>query len=161
MRRFAEDTSISVGRSRGDIDDLLRAWGCKSLQWGDDFEHGRARLEFQWEREGVRYIARFDVKLPDEATLKKRARHATSGQFLPSKYEDLKARIGRQEHRVLLLWLKAAFNAVEAGIVDPAAIFLPFLVGNDGRTVADVALPRMRELLGGSASRLLGDGSLP
>lgn len=35
MRRYAEDTSVSVGRSRGDIDDLLRAWGCTALQWGE------------------------------------------------------------------------------------------------------------------------------
>jgi hypothetical protein len=155
VRRFAEDTSVSVGRSRGEIDDLLRSWGCTALQWGDHFEEGRARLEFTWKRDGCTYLARFEVKLPDDKTLRGRARHATNGDFLPSKYEKLKANAGRQEHRVLLLWLKAAFNAVEAGLVDPATIFLPFLVGADGRTVADVALPRMRELLTGTADRLL------
>jgi hypothetical protein len=37
-------------------------------------------------------------------------------------------------------------------------LFLPWLVGKDGRTVAEVARPRLHELLQGSASRLLGDG---
>ncbi len=27
MRRFAENTDVSVGKSRGEIDDLLRRWG--------------------------------------------------------------------------------------------------------------------------------------
>lgn len=69
----------------------------------------------------------------------------------------LRERAGRHEHRVLLLWLKAALNAVEAGLVDPASIFLSFLVGRDGRTVADVALPKLPSLIGGPAGLLLED----
>ena len=56
-----------------------------------------------------------------------------------------------------MLWLKAALNAVEAKLVDPAAIFLPFLVGTDGRTFADVALPKLPKLMNGSAGLLLED----
>jgi hypothetical protein len=62
------------------------------------------------------------------------------------------------EHRVLLLWIKAAFNAVEAGIVTAEQIFLPFLEGADGKTVSEIAIPRMAELTRGSAGRLLTAG---
>ena len=69
---------------------------------------------------------------------------------------DQAARAG---HRVLLLWIKAALNAVAAGLLTAEEVFLPHMEGSDGRTVAEVALPRLRDLLTGApASRLLPQG---
>ncbi len=155
MRLFAEDTTVSVGRSRGEIDDLLRGWGCGAIQWFDDFENGRIELTFRWKREDLVYLARFAVALPSDDQLKKKALDGRSGRFSPIKLDKMRAARGRWEHRVLLLWLKASLNAVEAGIIDPAALFLPFLVGKNGQTVAETALPRLKELLIASADRLL------
>lgn len=101
------------------------------------------------------YLARFKVNLPDDAAIKKDAIDGRSGGFSPSKYQKMIAARGRQEHRILLLWLKAALNAVEAGIIDPALLFLPWLVGRNGKTFGDVALPRLPELLLHDAGRLL------
>lgn len=160
MKRYAAETDVSIGRSRGEIEDLLRTWKCSSIGWLDEFEIGRMTLQFQWKHEGVAYLARFTVKLPDDATLRKRSCHASQGYFLESKYDRMKQNNGRQEMRTLLIFLKGALNAVEAGILDPACVFLPFLVGHDGRTVAEVAIPRLRELLTSSADRLLlGEGA--
>lgn len=155
MKRYAEETSVSIGKSRGEIEDLLRSWRCSSIGWLDEFEQGRMTLQFMWRHQDVAYHARFTLTLPNDETLRKRARHATQGYFVESKYDRLKLHNGRQEMRTLLIFLKGALNAVEAGILDPAAVFLPFLVGQDGRTVAEAALPRMRELLISSADRLL------
>ena len=52
MRRYAQDTSVSVGKSRGEIDELLRDWGCEAIRWSDDYRAGRVRLEFLWVRDG-------------------------------------------------------------------------------------------------------------
>jgi hypothetical protein len=57
--------------------------------------------------------------------------------------------------RVLLLWLKAALNAVDSGLIDVETIFLPFLEDRNGKTIAEIALPRLGVLLEGSAARLL------
>lgn len=158
-RRYAEDTAVSVEKSRFEIKELLVQWGCSGIGWMDDFNTGLARLQFRWSRDEVVYVAQFDIRLPDDEALKKKARHATSLRFLPAKFETLRGARGRSEHRVMFLWIKAALNAVEAGIIDPATIFLPFLVGRDGRTFAEAALPRLPELLQlPSADRLLGDG---
>lgn len=152
MRRFAEDTSVPVARSRAAIDALLRDWGCTGLGWSDDFDAQRAALRFRWTHEGVEYLARFVVQLPDDAALKKtmRASYPTRKQL-----DDYREQRARQAYRVLLLWIKAALNAVDAGLVSAASVFLPWLEGADGRTVAEVALPRLTQLLQGSATRLL------
>lgn len=159
MRRFADDTAVPVSRSRGEIDRLLREWGARGLQWTDDWEHGRVALKFLWRAgDGKDYLARFSVALPTDDELREEARHGGRGKFLPGKFERLAEGRGRQEHRLLGLWLKAALNAVESGIVSAETLFLPFLEDRQGRTVAEIAIPRLGQLLEGGAARLLGDG---
>ena len=158
MRRYAQDTQVAVGKSRSEIDSLLRAWGCSQCQWSDDWSGGRVQLRFVFERSKVSYLARFDLKLPDRKALEKDAVDGRSGLPSERKLEKLLADRGRVEHRLLLLWLKAALNAVEQGLVAAETIFLPFLEGKDGATVAEVALPQLEALTRGSASRLLPAG---
>lgn len=155
MKRFAENTTVSVGKTRGDIYALLSDWGISNIGFLDHFDEGKAELQFVWKRDDVKYAARFTIKLPTDKELEERAYHATQHYFLDSKFQKLKAMRGQQEHRVLYLWIKAALNAVETGIVSAEAIFLPFIVGKDGQTVAEAMLPRMSELLSVSPDTLL------
>lgn len=150
---------MAVAKSRSQIDALLCDWGCSQIQWSDDYKEGRAMLQFLWERDELSYLARFVLQLPDEETLREEAKHATQGYVLDAKLERLRKGRGRTEHRMLLLWIKAALNAVEAGIIEPETVFLPWLVGQDGKTVAEVALPRLERLLSGNATTLLGAGT--
>jgi len=160
--RYATTTTVNTAKSRGAIDHLLRRWGCHQIMWADDFREGRVLLRFVWEHEGTQYIARFPLKIPTDDELRKRARHATSGAFLQSKYDDLSKRRGWAEHRQLLLWLRATFNAVESGIIEPACVFLPFLEDSQGVTFSERVLPQLPKLLdrGGAANLIpqLGDG---
>lgn len=155
MRRYAETTSVPVNKSRGEIDGLLRKWGCDGIRWTDQFRDGVVQLEFLWAHAGDQYLARFAIKLPTDEELSANSGDGRSGKFSQAKFQKLQDARGRQEHRVLLLWLKAALNAVEAGIVSAEELFLPFLVGTDGRRVSDVALPRLPQLLGNGAQALL------
>lgn len=103
-------------------------------------------------------MARLNVKLPTDDDLMKNAvdgRDPSGKTISGNKLEKLRQTCGQSEHRILLLWLKAAFNAIEAGIMTAEALFLPFLEGKDGRTVAEVAIPQMANLLSGGAGRLL------
>lgn len=155
MRRFAQDTAVPISRSRGEIDKLLRDWGATGIQWTDEFDKDRVTLQFIWPKEEHSYMARFSVVLPGRKDLEADAVDGRSGQVSERKMEMLLDARGKAEHRLLLLWLKAALNAVEAGIVEAEAIFLPFLVGADGRTVAQVALPRLAQLVTEDAGKLL------
>jgi hypothetical protein len=154
--RFAEDTSVPVAKSRGEIDRLLREWGAKGIQWSDDFEHDTSVLRFVWRFEDLDYLARFTVRLPGRAELEEHAIDGRTGRVSERKLEALLDARGKREHRLLLLWLKAALNAVEAGLVTAETLFLPFLEGRDGQTVGEIAVPRLTELTSGSAIKLLG-----
>lgn len=156
MTQYANTTTVSVTKSRGQIDALLRDWGCDGIRWTDQFATGLVRLEFIWSPGDMSYGARFSLQLPDDVEIRARARHGRTREFLPVKYEALKRTRGQSEHRILLLWLKAAFNAVEAGIVTAETLFLPFLVDANGQTIAEVALPRLSLMLSGGAEQLLG-----
>jgi hypothetical protein len=155
MRRYAENTQVPISRSRAEIDDILRNWGADAIQWSDDFKHNQVLLRFLWTWEERQYVARFTIALPTAEELGKDAIDNRSGRVSPGKLQVLMAGRGKQEHRILALWLKAAFNAVDAGIVSAEALFLAFFEGHDGQTVAEVALPRLPDLLAGSAMRLL------
>ncbi len=158
MRRYAEDTAVPISRSRGEIDKLLRAWQAQGIQWTDDYEHDRVQLRFLWPRGDKRFMARFSIHLPTSKDLEPEARWGGKGRLIPEKLERLMEGRGRREHRVLALWLKAALNAVDSGLVDAETLFLPFLEDRNGKTIAELALPRLGMLLEGSAARLLGDG---
>lgn len=155
MRRYAEATAVPIARSRQEIDRLLREWGAEAIQWSDDFKGGRVSLRFLWVRDEARYIARFTIMIPTDEQLASRATDGRSGRFSETKLRRMVISRGRQEHRLLLLWLKAALNAVEGGLVSPAAIFLPFLEGSNGKTVGEEAIPRLEALLTSTPRALL------
>jgi hypothetical protein len=151
MRRYAQDTAVPISRSRGEIDKLLRAaWGATGIQWTDEFEHDRVTLRFIWPRGDTRFTARFDLRLPTAKSFEGEATDKRSGKLLQTKLQRLLDARGKHEHRVLALWIKAALNAVDAGIVPPEVLFLPFIENKQGKTVAEATLPAL--MSGGSVT---------
>lgn len=152
-RRYAETTKVPIAQSRGEIDTLLRKWGCDGIQWTDEFTHNRVTLRFSWDHEGQPYMARFAITIPpidpDDAI------NHTTGMVSESKQEKAEAKRGKVEHRILLLWLKAALNAVEAGIISAETLFLPFIEDQTGQTVAELLVPQFAKI---PHVGLLGDG---
>lgn len=138
MPSYAKDTGVPVARSRAQIESLLRDWDCDGIQWTDLFKEHRCELRFIWNHDGNRYCARFAINLEDP------------------KYELTEKQQGQRTRscfRILYNWIRAALNAVDAGIVPAEAIFMPFLEDANGQTVAEVIGPRIPELLVGSAER--------
>jgi hypothetical protein len=161
-RRYAEDTKVSLSKSKAEIEDLLTAWGCAQMSWTTDNEGNQVKLEFIWRASGeAAYRARFLVAFPTDDVLRKRARHGSTGQFLPRKFEEIKARNGWPEMRQLALYLKAALNAIETGIVRAEDVFMPFMVDATGRTVAEILEPHMAKLQGGAGRLMLTAGDRP
>lgn len=154
-KRYASTTAVSIGRSREEIQRLLQGWSCKQISWADDFEEGLSILRFVWPHGAGEFMARFDLRLPSEAEMREDAVDGRNGKFSEAKYRQTRDRRGMIEHRELALFLKATFVAVESGIIKAEQVFLPFLEGADGVTVADALIPHLAKLSQFSATRLL------
>lgn len=145
-RKAYDGTSVSIARSREEIDVLLRKWGVSGILWEDDFDHGVATLRFRWDHEGTQYVARYQITLDSEEDLRELAVDGRSGNPSEKKFERLKADRGKREHRVLSAFLKNVFEAVDQGIIDAQAIFLPWLEDSEGYTVYERIGPVMKNM---------------
>lgn len=154
-RGYASDTTVSVAKSRGEIEKLLRTWGANQMQWSDDFNEGQVMFRFFWKHGDQEYTARFMLDLPTADALRETCVHARGGRFLQSKFDKEMERRGMVEHRELALLLKAIFVAVERGIITAEQVFLPFLEGADGVTVSERILPVLSKLLTPRGSKAL------
>jgi hypothetical protein len=154
-RKFAQDTDVSVGRSRGQIDQMLRDWGVDGIQWTDHFKDDRIQLQFVWNHDGNDYLARIEMTLPTAEDLEDEAIDGRSGKVSEVKLKKLMDARGKREHRLLRLFLQGALEAIEAGIITAEQLFLPYLVGRDGRTVSEAVADRLPTILSGSAANLL------
>lgn len=111
------DTTVSVLKSRADIDKVLHKHGVENTQWttgaGDI-----TMLRFIFEHDGVPYTVRYTV---DPRT-----------QGRP--YEEWNNRRSSEQHwkreamvlhRVLYFAVKSNLEVVESGLLDPIAVWLP------------------------------------
>lgn len=143
-RRYAEKTTVPISQSRGEIDTLLRKWGCDGIQWTDEFALDRVTLRFSWDHEGQPYMARFAISITPVD--QEEVPDLRTGEVSESKLAKAEAKRGKVEHRILLLWLKAALNAVEAGIIPAETLFLPFIEDQTGQTVAELLVPQFAKI---------------
>lgn len=154
-RRFAEDSSVPVDRSRVEIRELLAEWGCSAMGWTDHFEKGIVELGFVW-----------DPSIVERAGKKKEycpKRHGWT--CIPCDWKDgykassgntfrvrLRLEVGldpqkqRTAHRLLLLKIKADLNAAQAGLAKAEEVFLPWIVDGNGATFAEKMIPLLHHV---------------
>ena len=148
-RLFASDTAVPVDRTRAEINKLLAAWQCAAIGWIDHLAERKVAVEFTWHRDGALYKVRFTIGVPLRVECPSRHPRGTWDSVTKRYYRDLNDdELGqgwRSAHRLLLLKLKADLNAAEAGLARAEEIFLPWMVDRNGRTVADMMLPILKE----------------
>ena len=156
-RKYAEATNVSPEESKSAINHILKQWGVRGIQWSEMFDSNKVVLQFLWSPDGVEqhYMARMEVNIPTDDDLLEEAKHRRSGAVIPDKFDRLKEQRGWREHRVLHIFLKGAFEAIDNGIITAEQLFLPWLVGRDGRTVGEVIGERLPLLMNDSATALL------
>ena len=160
-RRAYEKTAISVAKSRGDIDAVLRKWGVTGISWGEDYDSGIVVLRFRWKREddGQQYAARFTIQIKTDKELEEESIDNRSGRYSEKKHLRLKNARGKREHRVLFFMLKSLFEAVEDGLMVPEQVFLPWIEDVDGLTVFERIGPVMGQLTGSTLPKALKEAS--
>jgi hypothetical protein len=120
---FAAETDVPADRTRQEIEKTLARYGADHFAYGTG--PGRAIVMFQAHGRQIRFV----LPLVPPATSN----------------DKQKAQFIRTRWRCLLLSIKAKLETVESGISQFETEFLPYTVLPNGQTVADHALPFVRE----------------
>ena len=136
---YAQNTEVSVERSRAEIETLLRRHDCDAVTIGYDESAGKGVVQFR----GQDRFIRFTICLPDlkafERTTHTRQRRSAARQ------RRARDQALRQRWRALLLCIKAKLETVESGIETWEEAFMPQTVLPDNTTVANRILPAVRQ----------------
>lgn len=140
MRRFAEGTTVSVERSRAEIEATLHRYGCQAFSYG--YAGEKAQIQFATNDR----IIRFDLPLPPKDQFKKRKVRKSWEYCTPDQQIALWEAACRQKWRALCLAIKAKLEAVQAGISLFEDEFLAHVVDPvTGQTLGNILRPMMIE----------------
>lgn len=128
---FAENTTVPVDKTRGEIERLITLkHKCKSYQSGIDYVNHTGVVQFQAHDRFVR----FTIALPDRQDVKRFGVYASRRIKLAEQAE-------RTIWRALLLVVKAKLEAVESKIATFEEEFLAHIVMPNDQTVGTLMLP--------------------
>lgn len=145
--RYAQDTDVSEARSRDEIERILRRVGADAFAYAWEGERVTVRFRLQGR------LIQLGVPMPDARD--PAVCRTPSGRARTSRTEIEKALTAerRRRWRVLLLLLKASFEAVEAGFLTLDEAFLGLTLLPSGQTAGQWA--------GTQFDRALAAGELP
>lgn len=137
MAKYASETSVSVEKSRMEIERTLARYKAESFAYMTAAR--LAKIAFVIANRQVR----FELALPDPAS-KEFTQHSR-GQRTPDAALGAWEQACRQKWRALALVIKAKLEAVESGITTVEDEFLAHTVMADGRTVRETIQPQIAE----------------
>lgn len=143
MTQYAKDTSVSVAKSRAEIEDTLQRYGAS--HFGSMLEPTRAVIGFRCAERSVRFI----LPLPDPESFREYKSRPGGGYAVKTvRRTDEQTRkeweqACRQRWRALALAIKAKLEAVETGITTFDEEFLAHVVMPNGRTLGETVLPQV------------------
>ena len=128
-------TATSDMRAREEVKKILTRFGCESIGFMDDMKEHEVLLAFT--HRGRQVQLRASAKGWAAMWLKENPwtyRHRT-------KRHDYEMAALKQGHvavnSILRDWIKGQVTAIETGILSFEAVFVPFMLMNDGRTVLE------------------------
>ncbi|MBS1562339.1 MAG: hypothetical protein JSS89_12100 [Bacteroidetes bacterium] len=153
--RYAADTSVSVEKSRSEIERLLLKYGASSFMyaWGEE----SAMIMFKKSGRTIKFVLPLPNKDADEFWLTTARRNPRT----PAQAYESWEQACRQRWRALCLVIKAKLEAVETGITTFEQEFLPHMLTATGQTVAEQLIPRLGEVMAkgsGDVFKMLTDG---
>jgi hypothetical protein len=132
--------SASAGvRARDEITKILRRLGCESIGWMDDFEKHEVLLAFKHRGQNVQLRA--SAKGWAQAWLKENPWNYNR-RSVRQDYEQAALKQGHiAVNSVLRDWMKGQITAIECGILSFEAVFMPYMLTSDGRTLFERPKP--------------------
>lgn len=151
---YAQGTSVAPEQSRMEIERTLRRYKASGMAYG--WDETRASIGFQMRDRAVR----FTIDLPKHTERRFQVTPTGKVRSAASSTDAYDQEI-RRLWRALALLIKAKLEAVESGIIEFDAEFLPHFVLPGGRTVADRLVPQIGPLLAGGDMPTLLPGPSP
>ena len=137
MTRYAKDTSVSVSKSKAEIEQIVERYGAGQFMSG--WSADQAMIAFSMEGRQVRFV----LPMPDKG--ERRFTHHSKGARTPDAALKQWEQACRQRWRALALVIKAKLEAVESGISIFEDEFMANIVLPGGRTVSEEVRPRIAE----------------
>jgi len=133
---YAKNTSVSVDRSKAEIERTLKRYGASAFQSGQNMEEGLAWLQFKIESA----IVQIPMPMPKLEEFEfSRARRRRRREIQQQEYE----KATRQRWRALNLLVKAKLESVDQGISTIEKEFLGDLLLPSGQTIAQALAPQI------------------
>jgi hypothetical protein len=139
---YAASTSVSVAKSRAEIERLLNRHKCSKFMAGVDHEAHRATVQFQAHNR----IVKFEIALPNPADPKYRRIKNSYLQRTASGIAKVVEQEERTRWRALLLVIKAKLEAVESNIATFEDEFLSHVLLPNQQTVAEYIGPTVAQI---------------
>jgi hypothetical protein len=139
---YAANTSVSVEKSRGEIERLLSRHKCTKFATGVDHDAHRATVQFHAHNR----IIKFEIALPDASDPKYRKIKNTYLQRTATGIAKIVEQDERTKWRALLLVIKAKLESVESGIATFEDEFLAHTLLPNAQTVAEYVGPMIDEV---------------
>lgn len=157
MSVYASGTTVSVEKSKAELDKLLAVAGAHQRSLGSDDQRGMAFVIFaikaNAQTAAVRQV-RLELALPKISDFQRI--YGRRGKSPEQRYEQA----CRERWRLLVLLVKAKLEAVAAGITTVEREFLADVLLPDGKTVHRVLEAGIAESYAtGTMPRMLGMGS--
>lgn len=128
-------SATSGDQARGEITKLLRRFGCEQIGFMDDYEQHTVVLAFRHRGRAMQLRA----SAQGWAALYLRE-HPYSHRMRRTRHDHERGALQQGQiavNSILRDWVKGQLMAIETGILSFEAVFSPFMLLPDGRTVID------------------------
>lgn len=139
MSRYASQTSVSVEKSRAEIESILVRYGAGQFAYASDSDRGLATIQFSAQGRHIR----FTLQLPSRNDSEFKRTPARNKLRSPEKQIEAWEQACRQRWRALALCIKAKLEAVECGIAEFEEEFMAHIVLPDGSLVGNLMRPQI------------------
>lgn len=151
MGQYAKETTVSVEKSRAEIETILHKYGATAFAYARNEVGNQSLIEFIAHQRRVRFV------LPMPERKLRQFTHDKRGYLLVHASQDQRYdQACRQRWRALVLAIRAKLEAVESQICEFESEFLANIVDPaSGRTVGEVIRPKLEESYQGKPQQLL------
>lgn len=147
MTTYAQDTSVSVERSRAEIESTLAKYGAS--RFGYMTHETAALIGFVMNGKSIKFVLPLPNPAGEEftvATYMRAGRRRTGGQHPPEVARKLWEQACRSRWRSLNLCIKAKCECVASGITTFEEEFLAHIVMPGGQTIGQKLIPQIAEM---------------